>query len=256
MCDFNKLMGVLQAIAPFELSQKMIERGSYDNSGVIIKCHNNAKGILFSLDLTDNAVQKAVELGMDTIITHHPAIYMPIKSLSIEDNSAVLVKAIKSGINVISCHLNLDIANGGIDECMMQAVGGSNPQLIEQVEGLFGYGRQYDITEITLGELEQIVKQKFETDKVVVYGSKSQKIKTVASFCGAGGAQATSASAQVVITSDMPHHVIKELIERGKCVILLPHYASENYGFKRFYKSVSQELGVVKTYYLEDQRFL
>lgn len=257
MCDFKRLMTVIEEIAPLELSRKMVENGGYDNSGVIIKCHDNAEGILFALDLTEKAVEKAVELGMDTIITHHPAIYTPVKSLSVDDKAtSALVAAIRVGLNVISCHLNLDAAKGGIDERMMEALGGSSPIVFEKLGELTGYGREYAVEELTLGELASRAKENFKTDKVVVYGDLSKKVKTVASFCGAGASYAGEAQADVVVTSDMPHHVIKELVERGKFILLLPHYASESYGFKWFYDSVTERLGGVKTYYLEDKRFL
>ena len=50
--------------------------------------------ILFSLDLSNETLKKAVELGCDTIVTHHPAIYNPVKRLSINDDTAPIVNAI------------------------------------------------------------------------------------------------------------------------------------------------------------------
>ena len=48
--------------------------------------------------------------------------------------------------------------------------------------------------------------------------------------------------ANVIVTSDMAHHQIKQLVESGKAIILLTHYASENYGFNQFYAQVLSQL--------------
>lgn len=77
---------------------------------------------------------------------------------------------------------------------------------------------------------------KFGTEKLVVYGDPDRRIEKVASFCGAGGDEAAEHkdAADVFVTSDAPHHVIREIVENGKALLLLPHYAAENYGFKAF----------------------
>ena len=102
----------------------------------------------------------------------------------------------------------------------------------------------------------------FGTQKTLVYGNPKNKAGIVASFCGGGSEYALSyvrqgGAADTVVTSDMPHHVLKELTERGKQVIILTHYASENYGFKKFYENVKKEVGKdTETFFFEDKRFL
>ena len=71
------------------------------------------------------------------------------------------------------------------------------------------------------------------------YGDKI--INKIASFCGGGDSHAlyvvenAVTDADTIITSDVSHHVLKELIELGKNVMILPHYVSEQYGFYKFY---------------------
>ena len=63
--------------------------------------------------------------------------------------------------------------------------------------------------------------------------------------------------ADTIISSDMPHHVLKELIENGKNVVIIPHYVSEQYGFNKFYQYVSQKLtDDIETFYFIDDRFM
>ncbi len=76
--ELTALQTVLEKICPLKLSYDCIEQGGYDNSGLLVKTHTQVKKILFSLDFSDKTLEKALETGADTVITHHPAIYTPI----------------------------------------------------------------------------------------------------------------------------------------------------------------------------------
>ncbi|MBQ7339864.1 MAG: Nif3-like dinuclear metal center hexameric protein [Clostridia bacterium] len=264
MLKLKDFFGVLDKKAPLELSYKLIEKGDYDNSGIIVNDHLEVNKVLFSLDLSTKAVKRAKGLKCDTIVTHHPAIYNPIKCLSQEDlGTQALQLAVKSGMNVISMHLNLDVAENGIDASLCQALGGEKYKIIDFLTEKNGYGREFDLGGITLNELVKRIKLNLKTTKIVVYGKRNTRLNKGASFCGGGSGYAEKfvknglCKADVIVTSDMPHHVILSLVEAGKSVILIPHYASENYGFFRFYLSVSKELNSkVESYYFEDKRFL
>ena len=91
MYTLKELFENLDSFAPVDYSKKLIENGDYDNSGILIRSTDNANKILFALDLTINAVKKAKRLGCDTIVTHHPAIYMPIPSIDVPTLIPVLL---------------------------------------------------------------------------------------------------------------------------------------------------------------------
>ena len=59
MLKINELFRSLCEIAPIDLSYKMIEKGQYDNSGIIVNAHENVEKVLFSLDLSVSAVNLA-----------------------------------------------------------------------------------------------------------------------------------------------------------------------------------------------------
>ena len=132
MYKISDLTTLIQQIAPLSLSYKLIEKGSYDNSGLLVKLSDSADKILFSLDLSEGAVMHAVQNNCDTIVTHHPAIYSPIKSVNIDVDKG-LALALKNGINVISMHLNLDVCSLGIDDCLCQGLGGKSPKIIDVI---------------------------------------------------------------------------------------------------------------------------
>ena len=260
MCKLDELMGVLEQIAPLSLSYKMIELGSYDNSGLLVKCSENADKILFSLDLSEEVIMRAIENNCDTIITHHPVIYSPVKSLGLDANTKPIVQAIKHGINIISMHLNLDVAPCGIDALLSQGLGAKSARILSEIAPDCGYGREFDLS-VEFEQFKNDVSKTFKTKKAVFYGDG--KVNKVASFCGGGDSEALNCvvkgttSADTIVTSDMPHHVLKELIELGKKVVILPHYVSEQYGFEKFFRTVSERLNCqAETYYFEDKRFM
>lgn len=247
------LTETLEGVCPLALSRAYVERGAYDNSGVIVRTHEEINKILFTLDLTVGAAEAAVKLGCDTVITHHPVIYRPISSLG--DDKALL-SAVTSGMNLISMHLNLDIATGGVDDCLAAGLGAVNPKVIEKICGENGYGREFTVKQQPLASFAEAVKKTFGTDKIVVYGGGN--VCKVASFCGAGGGSAAeyAGDADLIVTSDIPHHLIKQITERGKNVMLLTHYAAENYGYKLFFGKMQKLLGGAECFFHEDPIFM
>ncbi len=259
MFSLDEFMGVLEGVCPLSLSHKMIEKGSYDNSGLLVKSSEKAEKILFSLDLSIDAVNKAIELGCDTIVTHHPAIYEPIKSLSFTGESAEIVLAVKNQINVISMHLNLDIANDGIDHVLSKGLGGEKIKILSLIDGKNGYGREANVKEVQLEEFVQNIKTTFMSDKIIAYGNGV--VKKIASFCGSGASHAIECldklSADTIVSSDIAHHHLKTLIESGKNVVIIPHYVSEQYGFNNFYALLTKKVnGKAQTFYFLDKRFM
>ena len=259
MINLLELEKKLESICPLEISKAFIEKGHYDNSGAIIKQNDKVSKILFALDINKRVVEKALDENFDTIITHHPAIYQPVKSLDIETiQGEVLLKAIKGGLNVYSMHLNLDGATGGIDDSLAMGLGAKKSVVIDKVYGKNGYGKEFNVEKQSFGDYVKKVAVTFETERIIYYGDEKMPVTKVASFCGGGSDDALlyNGSADVIVTSDMPHHVITQIVEKGKGLILLTHYASEIYGFKVFFEKMkTMLLGTCECHLFEDVRY-
>lgn len=249
--QLKEIHDLADGLAPFALSDEYCARyGAYDNSGILADCGREVCGVLFSLDLSSAAVEKAKQVGANVIFTHHPAIYSPIKALPAD---SPLMKAVSAGISVISAHLNLDCAQGGIDESLMCALGGQECAVMHPLTG-GGYGRVYPVQTDTQALLATI-KDKISAQRIVVYGT-NRPISRIASFCGAGLDEGTLAfakaqGADVLVSSDAKHHLIAQAIEQGMDVILLTHYAAENYGFQLFYEKMKKGLNVPCEYFTD-----
>ncbi len=242
--------------APLELSKKLCEmEDGYDNSGLLLECREDVSKVLFTLDLSSASANYAVENGFDLIVTHHPAIYAPVKSLSISDP---LTTCMTHSVSVISMHLNMDCAEKGIDYYLSKGLGAKNVEIIQKLGENVGYGRVGDI-DILAEDFVESYKKEFETEKVFFFGDRKRHLKKVASFCGSGLDElavenALAYGADVVASADMKHHVIKMAIEAGLCVLECTHYDCENYGMKKVseYFKANSKLPVE---YFDDDRF-
>lgn len=249
------------SLAPFALSREYHDKyGFYDNSGVMLDCGEEITGALFSLDLSEAAIAKAKELGMNCIFTHHPAIYGPLHSLKSGGEGKEILQCAKAGISVISAHLNLDAAKGGIDDSLMQGLGGKEAEHTMHTFSAGGYGKVYTVAEKEFGTFLKETAERFQAERIVSYGSG--KVKKVASFCGGGMDDSTvrfaiESGVDTFVSSDGKHHLVKELTEYGVKIVLLTHFAAENYGFARFYENMKKLLkGDVDTVFFTDGRYL
>lgn len=252
----KNLYDAIDALAPFALSREYCETyGFRDNSGVILDCGGEIKGVLCSLDLSARTAEAALQAGANAVVTHHPAIFNPISCLREGDP---LTLCAKSGISVISAHLNLDSAQGGIDEELMLGLGGSAGKLMHPLtDG--GYGRVYPVHEEALPAFVARVKARFSTERVTFYGDRP--VRKVASFCGAGMDESSVAfalaeGADTFVSSDGKHHLIAQLVGQGMNVVLLTHYAAENYGFIRFADNLKEKIKGTPVTVFTDERLL
>ena len=268
----TEFFNFIEPIAPIAYSKEFCSRyGAYDNSGLLIDCGNEVRAAMFALDLSKDVVEKAARTGAGAIVTHHPAIYSKLSSLACGDETGgAVLAAARTGISVISMHLNLDAAEGGIDECLAEAVrtaaldasgetaceAAAEEKMLTFNCGNGGYGRVYDLAggkEVGAAALKSSLDRVLLGKHTLLYAPPYKKVKRAASFCGAGAdeeaiAFAVKHGADALISSDFKHHILKEAVSRGMAVIAPTHYASERYGFEKFYlkvKKIVETAGVV-----------
>lgn len=90
--------------------------------------------VLITLDVTDEVVEEAIKLGVDLIIAHHAIIYRPLQQLNFDTPAGKLYeKLIKHNIAVYIAHTNLDVAIGGVNDILAEAIGLTDLTILEQV---------------------------------------------------------------------------------------------------------------------------
>lgn len=115
----------------------------WDNTGFQVGDPNReVKKVLISLDLDREAFEKALEEGAEMIITHHPLIFKPIKSIVYNSYKEKLIyDLIKNDIVVYNAHTNLDLAHKGVNDTLASLFGLKNVEPLKKVkeEGLYKF---------------------------------------------------------------------------------------------------------------------
>lgn len=96
----------------------------WDNVGMQVGSHNRpVKKIMVTLDVMESVVDEAISEQVDLIIAHHPLLFKPIKRLNIDQSKGrILQKLLQHNITVYAAHTNLDIADGGVNDLLLDAL--------------------------------------------------------------------------------------------------------------------------------------
>jgi dinuclear metal center YbgI/SA1388 family protein len=80
--------------------------------------------IMVALDAGKDSVEAAVAAECQLLLTHHPFIFNPIKKINISNPlGALIARAVKNDLAIISLHTNLDIAEGGVNDLLAESLG-------------------------------------------------------------------------------------------------------------------------------------
>ena len=215
--DFYKF---IDSIAPFETQE------SWDNSGFLVGDGNKEiKKVMVALDVAEPVLNEAFGKGAQLIISHHPVIFGALKEIH-PKNIAFL--AAEKGIAVISAHTCLDIADGGVNDCLAAALGLENVEKVDDGEGLMRVGELNE-------SLSCIDFVKYVAEKINVGGIKytptEKMIKKVAVCGGSGGdlyPAAISAGADAYVTAYIKHNLFIDMRRDDFCVLDAGHFCTEN----------------------------
>ena len=107
----EKIIKALESWAPPGFQE------SYDNSGLQLGEEGQViKGVLVTLDVTEEVVREALKRDQNLIISHHPLIFRGLKRISNRPMVQRCVRlCIKSDIAVYSLHTNLDNVFEGVN---------------------------------------------------------------------------------------------------------------------------------------------
>ncbi|MCY8490419.1 Nif3-like dinuclear metal center hexameric protein [Bacillus atrophaeus] len=89
------------------------------------------KNVMVTLDVLESVVDEAIEKNVDVIIAHHPPIFRPLKHISTDQPGGRLIeKCIKHDIAVYAAHTNLDVADGGVNDLLAEALELENSEVL------------------------------------------------------------------------------------------------------------------------------
>ena len=87
--------------------------------------------VMIALDVLEEVVDEAIEKEVDLIIAHHPLIYRPLKNIMTDQLPGRMIeKLLKHDIAVYAAHTNLDVAKGGVNDLLAEALELSNTEVL------------------------------------------------------------------------------------------------------------------------------
>ena len=93
--------------------------------------------VLVSLDVTPDVVREAAAMGAELILSHHPILLRPPKSIRTDEPlGALLHELARKRISVLSAHTNLDFAIGGVSFALARALGLAGARFLSHRKGL------------------------------------------------------------------------------------------------------------------------
>ncbi|MCS6981196.1 MAG: Nif3-like dinuclear metal center hexameric protein [Flavobacteriales bacterium] len=126
MATVTDILKKLQQLAPLTLAEE------YDNCGLLVgEGQTEVRGVLCALELTSEALEKALEWDCNLVLCHHPLIFRPLKRLSPRSGAGGLLYAlVRHNVAVIAMHTNWDRIAGGTSFYMCRRMGLKNLRVL------------------------------------------------------------------------------------------------------------------------------
>ena len=231
MTTVNDIVKFLETLAP--QSAKM----EWDNVGLLCgRQMQPVNKILVALDPFYHVCEEAKEIGADLIVTHHPLIFRPVKSVTdASDTGKSLLFLMSNGIAAINAHTNLDVYPGGVNDCLAAKLGLQNVEVIcpdgytESGEA-FGLLRKGTVAKQGLQAFLSVVKDSLGCFGLR-YADGGKPVEVVAvggGSCASELYQAIQAGCDTFITADVKYNQFWDAKKAGINLIDAGHFYTEN----------------------------
>jgi len=125
------IIEVMEAFAPFSLAEE------WDNVGLQVgQLQWPVKTIWVALDPLPEVVDAACKNDVDLLITHHPLIFHPLRSIDFSTPvGSIIHKTTRHQLAIFAAHTNLDSATDGINDLLASRIGLKNLRVLSKTLG-------------------------------------------------------------------------------------------------------------------------
>ncbi len=220
MTSVQDVLSYFEEKVPFSLKL------DFDNVGLLCGFpEKSVTKVLLALDVTGEVIEEAASFGAELILTHHPLIFHPLKSVRSDDlTGRLVIGLIEKGISAICLHTNLDIVDGGVNDALAEAIGA-------RVTGKLECGR---IAELPAAEtMESFMERVIEAlcCAGARYYDSGRSVKRIALCGGSGGElvyEAPALRCDTVLTGEVKYNQWLDARALGINVVDADHYCTEN----------------------------
>lgn len=227
----HDVLQALEALAPASMKY------DWDNVGLLCgRSSQEVRRILVALDPFEDVCREAAETGADLIVTHHPLIFQPPKSVTDGDSVGRCILFLAAhGISAVNAHTNLDCAPGGVNDVLARTLG------LEQVEvlnpaGTDAQGRPYGllragtVAETPLAAFLDHVKARLGAPglRYVDAGKPVRRVAVGGGACAGEIRAVYDAGCDTFVTADVKYNQFWDARDLGLNLIDAGHFYTEN----------------------------
>lgn len=223
MKKLEKVIKVIENFASPELAK-------FDYVGLLVgDSHQPIKKIGLTLDCCTQAIEKAIEIGCDLLITHHGPTEIRYPLYGNRLNQLVLAK--NNNLSIYRAHLNLDFCEGGIIDtlCGLLRIPTKKTHLMYEGNAIYGGVNIAKNYSITFTDLKKRIKQ-LGIEQIRIAGKYKQKFSRVAITSGQGffGEFMDQLKPEIYIAGEFEQEATKYGEDLGIMLVELGHHASES----------------------------
>ncbi len=207
---------------------------AWDHDGLLVCPDRDVfiSKVVTCLDVTFSVIEKAIQLGAQLIISHHPLIFSPIYQIN-EDTivGQKILLLLSNGISLYSMHTRFDAAPQGLNVAFGRMMGVEADEGCSLLEDEPFIGALGDLPERTSPERLAQTVSRVLCAPVRLYSAELD-VQRVCWCCGSGKdliVPAIKQDADVFIGGDLPYHAVLDAVEQGMSVIDCTHHASERF---------------------------
>lgn len=210
----------------------------FDNSGFLVG-HGEAPvdRVLVALDITEEVIEEALDLGCQLIVSHHPVIFHPARAVTDGDPVGRRLLALtENHIAAICAHTNLDLATDGVNDALAKKLGLKEIDQLHPV-GQNAKGEAYGVGRVGLVEgysdlpgFAAFVGQALDA-KGLRYADAGRSVRKVAvggGSCGDMVGYALEQGCDTFVTADVKYDVFLDTQAMGLNLIDAGHFSTEN----------------------------
>ena len=129
MIELADFIAAIEAIAPPALAEP------WDNVGLLVGDRSQpiARAML-TIDYTPAVADEARAAGSDLVIAYHPPIFEGHKRVTADGPTSLVFDAIRRGVAIYSPHTALDVAEGGTNDVLADAIALTDRRPLRRIE--------------------------------------------------------------------------------------------------------------------------
>ena len=230
MATVADILHCIETLAPRSMKE------SWDNVG--LNCGHldrQVTKILVALDPFAHVCREAKDFGAQLLVTHHVLIFQPGFLTDTDEQGRNALFLIENGISHINAHTNLDVAPGGVNDCLAAKLGlsgvrGIHPSGVDEAGREWGLLRCGYTEEQSLASFLTFVKEALGCEglRYVDGGKPVRKVAVGGGSCGSEMMEAVDAGCDTFVTSDIKYNQFWDAKDLGLNLIDAGHFYTEN----------------------------